>query len=173
MPVLKHISTLKSIKIKIHCLVIVLLFSPRHFLAWPALAGSCAPMKVRTHCWGGHLWWITVISVGPLYQRCEEAGSPHHFTHSLALQDKTVPGQMVGGGGAWEMPLLAACSHPMQSSSSLDANQPVAAVHPMFFTPCMSQVLHKGTVTCACFSLAAVSQSLMMLLDFWVSCVML
>lgn len=82
-----------------------------------------------------------------------------------ALHDKNL--------SVWERPLLAARSHPNQSSSSRDANQPMAAVHPVFFTPHMSQVLHKGTVTWECFSLAAVSQSLMMLLDFWVACLML
>lgn len=64
--------------------------------------------------------------------------------------------------GVWERPLLAACSHLQQSSLSLDASQPVAAVHPMLLTPHTSQVVHKGTVTWEWFS-AAVSQSLMML----------
>lgn len=73
----------------------------------------------------------------------------------------------------WERSLLVACSHPTQSSSTLDANQPVAAMQPMFFTPHVSQVLHKGTVTWECFSLAAVPQSLMMLFGFWVACLML
>lgn len=69
--------------------------------------------------------------------------------------------------------LAGSMFHPKQSSSPLDANQPVAALHPVFFTPHVSQVLHKRDCYLGMFFSAALSQSPVTLLDFWVTRLML